>query len=232
MRKITIIFFFISILTSCQEKKVEGNVTEIFEKSLKEQKKEGTLPEYIEHFDSVKNVYSNFKYRIAFDAPDHWKSDGGVSEHTIFRIYEADSAISFYINVIEIRLTKEEEKEMGKRNIWEFYQINKEKMDYPYKVLLPKQFKSEIKDFKVKKSYLKNQVAIKRSFNYMVRQLDYEYSNTSIVYQTSIDNLTYTLGLDVPTTFYDENPEYYENLFLNISFLLNKEDLNKYLNQK
>ena len=66
----------------------------------------------------------------------------------------------------------------------------------------------------------------------MVRQLDYEYSNTSIIYQTSIGNLTYTLGLDVPTTFYDENPEYYENLFLNISFLLNKEDLNKYLNQK
>ena len=105
-------------------------------------------------------------------------------------------------------------------------------MDYPYKVILPKKYKSEIKDYKVKKSYLKNQVAVKRSFNYMVRQLDYEYSNTSIVYQTSIDNLTYTIGLDVPTTFYNENPEYYENLFLNISFLLNKEDLNKYLNQK
>ena len=232
MKKITIIFYFISILASCQEKKNEGNVTEIFEKSLKEQKSEGTLPEYIEHFDSKKNVYSNFKYRIAFDAPDHWKSDGGVSEHTIFRIYEADSAISFFINVIEIKLTKEEKKEMEKLDIWEFYQNNKEKMDSPYKVILPKQFKSEIKDFKVKKSYLKNQVAIKRSFNYMVHQLDYEYSNTSIVYQTSIDNLTYTLGLDVPTTFYDENPEYYENLFLNISFLLNKEDLNKYLNQK
>lgn len=232
MRKITIIFIFISILTSCQEKKGEGNVTEIFEKSLKEQKNDGTLPEYIEHFDSIKNVYSNFKYRIAFDAPDHWKSDGGVSEHTIFRIYEADSAISFFINVIEIKYTKEERKEADKQNIWEFYLNNIDKMDYPYKVLLPKQFKSKLTDFKAKKSYLKNQVAIKRSFSYMVRQLDYEYSNTSIVYQTAIDNLTYTLGLDVPTTFYDVNPEYYENLFLNISFLLNKEDLNKYLNQK
>jgi hypothetical protein len=99
-------------------------------------------------------------------------------------------------------------------------------------VVLPKQYKSEIKDFKAKKSYLKNQVAIKRSFNYMVRELDHEYSNTSIVYQTFIDNLTYTLGLDVPTIFYDLNPKYYENLFLNISFLLNKEDLNKYLNKK
>ena len=232
MRKITIIFYFISILASCQEKKNEGNVTEIFEKSLKEKKSEGALPEHIEHFDSKKNVYSNFKYRIAFDAPDHWKSDGGVSEHTIFRIYEADSAITFSINVIEIKLTKGERKEADQLNIWEFYVNNKEKMDYPYKVILPKQFKSEIKDFTVKKSYIKNQVAVKRSFNYMVRQLDYEYSNTSIVYQTSIDNLTYTLSLDVPTTFYVENPEYYENLFLNVSFLLNKEDLNKYLNQK
>ena len=105
-------------------------------------------------------------------------------------------------------------------------------MDYVYKVILPKQLKSEIKDFTVKKSYLNNQVALKRSFNYIIRQLDYEYSNTSIIYQTSINNLTYTLGLNVPTTFYDVNPEYYENLFLNISFLLNKEDLNKYLNQK
>jgi len=232
MKKITLIYYFISILASCQNKKHDVNATEFFEKSLKEQKSKGTLPEYTEHFDSINNIYSNFKYRIAFDAPDHWKSDGGVSEHTIFRIYEADSAVSFSINVIEIKFTKEEKKEMDKLNIWEFYQNNKEKMDYPYKVLLPKQFKSEIKDFKVKKSYLKNQLALKRSFNYMVRQLDYEYSNTSIIYQTSIDNLTYTLGLDVPTTFYDENSEYYENLFLNISFLLNKEDLNKYLNQK
>lgn len=232
MRKLTIIFYFISIFTYCQQRKDKGNSPVFFEKSLKEQKDKGTIPEYIEHFDSIKNLYSNFKYRIAFDAPDHWKSDSGVSEHTIFRIYEADSAVTFSINVIEIKLTKEEKKEAAKLNIWEFYLNNKEKMDYPYKVILPKQFKSEIKDFTVKKSYLKNQVAVKRSFNYMVRQLDYEYSNTSIIYQTFIDNLGYTLSLDVPTTFYDENPEYYENLFLNISFLLNNEDLNKYLKQK
>ena len=232
MKKITIIFCFISTLAYCQQRKDKSNSPVFFEKSLKEQKDKGTITEYIEHFDSIKNVYSNFKYRIAFDAPDHWKSDGGVSEHTIFRIYEADSAINFHINVIEIKLTKEEKKEMGKLNLWELYQNNKEKMDHFYKVILPKKYNTEIKDYKVKKSYLKNQVAIKRSYNHIVRQLDYEYSLTSIVYQTSIDNLTYTFGLDVPTTFYDENPEYYENLFLNISFLLNKEDLNKYLNQK
>lgn len=232
MRKITIIFYFISTLAYCQQRKDKANSPVFFEKSLKEQKDKGTIPEYIEHFDSIKNVYSNFKYRIAFDAPDHWKSDGGVSEHTIFRIYEADSAITFSINVIEIKLTKEEKKEADKLNLWEFYQNNKEKMDYYYKVILPKKYKSEIKNFKVKKSYLKNQVAVKRSFNYMIHQIDYEYNNTSIFYQTYMDNLTYTIGLDVPTTFYDENPEYYENLFLNISFLLNKDDLNKYLNQK
>lgn len=232
MKKITLIFSLISILTYSQQIKDKANFPVFFEKSLKEQKDDGTITEYIEHFDSIKNVYSNFKYRIAFDAPDHWKSDDGVSEHTIFRAYEADSGVTFSINVIEIKLTKEEKKELAKLNIWEYYVNNKDKMDYLYKVILPKQLKSEIKDFKVKKSFLKNQVAIKRSFNYIARELDFEYSITSIIYQTFIDNFTYTLSLNLPSTFYEGNPEYYENLFLNISFLSNEEYLNKYLNQK
>ena len=66
----------------------------------------------------------------------------------------------------------------------------------------------------------------------MVREMDYEYSNTSIMYQTFIDKFTYTFGLDVPTMFYDENPDYYEDLFSKIYFLNNKDKLNQFLNNQ
>ena len=229
MKKLITSIIFIIAITSCQEKKKEGNISDGFEKSYKEQKDNKTLPENTEHFDTLSNIYANFKYRVAFDAPNDWASDDGVSEHTIFRTYQADSAITFSINVIEIQ---DSQNSNTRPDIWELYQANKEQMDYPYKEIIPKQFKSEVKDFVAKKSYIKNQLSLKRSFSYMVRELDSEYSNTSIVYQTYLDKFTYTFNLDVPTIFYSENPEYYENLFLNVYFLLNKEDFNNFMNQK
>lgn len=229
MKKIILLSLLITTIGSCQEKKKNGNVTDSFEKSYKEQKDDGILPENTEYFDSLRNIYSNYKYKVAFDAPDHWASDAGVSEHTIFRTFQPDSAITFAVNLIELKDLKHSE---NVPDIWDFYQKNTEKMDYPYKVLIPKQFNSHVEDFKAKKSYIKNRLSLKRSFNYMVRELDIEYSNTSIVYQTFLDKYTYTFSLDVPTMFYDENPEFYESMFLNIYFLLNKEDINQFLNKK
>jgi hypothetical protein len=210
--------------------KIKGkvNITDNFLKSLKEQKDEGTLPDYSEHFDSINNLYSNYKYRVAFDAPDDWASDEGVSEHTIFRTYQPDSAITFVINVFEIKLNKDLKDEPS---IWEYYQGHKDEMDYPYKVLIPKKFNSKVENFIASKSYIKNQVSLKRSYSYMVRDLDFEYSNTSILYQTYIDEFNYTFGLDVPTMYYNENPDYYESLFANIYILHTKDDINNILNK-
>ena len=82
------------------------------------------------------------------------------------------------------------------------------------------------------KKCLKNKTTLKRKFKYLVRELDLEYYNTSIVYQTLIDNLSYTFSLDVPTMFYDKNPNFYDSLILNVSFLYGKDNVNKYLNKK
>ena len=226
MKNITLLIFFIITLASCRENKNKYDVSDDFEKSYKEQKDSDLLPEHTEHFDSIKNLYSNYKYKVAFDAPNHWTSDGGVSEHAIFRTFQSDSAITFTIVVIEL---KENEKTS---DIWELYQIQKETMDYPYKVLIPKQFNTTIKDFKASKTYIKNKTTLKRKFSYLVRELDLEYSNTSIIYQTIIDDFSYTFGLDIPTMFYDENPAYYNYLVTNITFLYGKDDVNNYLNKK
>ncbi|GGE27309.1 hypothetical protein [Psychroflexus planctonicus] len=222
MKKITLLLIFTITIASCQKNKNKANVTDDFEKSYKEQKSSGMLSEkHTEHFDSINNLYSNYKYKVAFNAPNHWDSDSGVSEHAIFRAFQTDSAISFVINVIELKVVENEKKQ----DVWEMYQIQKEKMDYAYKVLIPKQFNTEVEDFKASKTYIKNKITLKRKFKYLVRELDLEYYNTSIVYQTSNNNFIYTFGFDVPTMFYDENPSFYDNLISNVSFLYGKDDL-------
>ncbi|GGK15967.1 hypothetical protein GCM10007962_07830 [Yeosuana aromativorans] len=228
MKNIVLLLIFTIIFSSCQENKKKTDVTDDFEKSYKEQKDSESLPDYTEHFDSTNNLYSNYKYKVAFDAPNHWSSDTGVSEHTIFRTFQQDSAISFAINVIELKMDENEKAP----DIWEMYQIQKVKMDYTYKVLIPKQFNSKVEDFRASKTYIKNKTTLKRQFKYLVRELDLEYYNTSIVYQTLIDNLSYTFSLDVPTMFYDQNPSFYDNLIRNVSFLYGKDNVNNYLNKK
>lgn len=228
MKNITLLLFFAITLASCQEIKKKVDVADDFEKSYKEQKDSDLLPEHTEHFDSINNLYSNYKYKVAFDAPNHWASDAGVSEHTIFRTFQPDSAITFAINVIELKVDENEKTP----DIWEMYQSQSEKMDYPFKDLIQKQFNTKTEDFKASKTYIKNKTTLKRTFKYLVRELELEYYNTSIVYQTLIDNLTYTFSLDVPTMFYDENPSIYDNLIRNVTFLYGKEDVNKYLNKK
>lgn len=56
-------------------------------------------------------------------------------------------------------------------------------MDKPLTKLLEEQLSTKVEGFEATKAYLKNNVALRRTLNYMVRNLYYEYSNTSIQYQ-------------------------------------------------
>ena len=60
-------------------------------------------------------------------------------------------------------------------------------------------------------------------------KLDFEYKNTTILYQATLDNLTYTLTLNVPKAIYEENPEKFENLFKGVYFLKNQKKIEKLL---
>lgn len=229
MKNINLLLIFTILFASCQKDKKKSETNDDFEKSYKELKKTNSLPENTEHFDSISKIYSNFKYRVAFDAPDNWETDTGVSEHTIFRTFQADSAFTFSINVIEIKLNDKEKN--NKIDIWDFYQENKAQMDYPFTTLIEEQLNTKIKDYKVSKSYIRNNVSVKRKFNYTVRNLDFEYENTTISYQCLLNGLTYTFALDVPSIFYDTKPEFYDNLFLNIYFLKDGQRIEDLLKQ-
>lgn len=222
-----LIILFINLFISCNSPNSKSkDINSDFEKSFKE----SNDSTFVEHYDSITNIYSNFKYYVAFDGPDKWKFDAGVSEHTIYRTFEPDSAISFSINVIEIKENTIDKDKIT--DLWSLYQQNKEQMDNPIKQLIEEQLNTKLEDFQVSKTNLKNNIALRRSSNYMTRNLNYEYSNTLILYQTLIKNLTFTFSLNVPTIFYEENPTYYEELFNNVYFLKNTERLNQILNNK
>lgn len=228
--KITAFLSIIVLFLSCidfdkkSSKKQRPPVTDSYEKSFKELKDNDELPANSEHYDSINNIYSNYLYKVAFDGPNHWHFDPGVGDHTIFRTYELDSAITFQINVIQTKLSSISEED--KIDPWELYIENKESLDYVYKTLIPKKLNTTIQNFEASKTYLNNRTVIKRIFNYDIKDLDLEYNNTCIIYQTFIDNFTYTFQLDIPTMFYEQKPNSYEDLFRNIYFLSDKNAIN------
>jgi len=57
-----------------------------------------------EFYNSSTRIYSNYRYGFAFKWPSGCTIDRGFSEHTIIRGVQEDSAISFSINVFEIKV--------------------------------------------------------------------------------------------------------------------------------
>ena len=104
-------------------------------------------------------------------------------------------------------------------------------MDYPFTTLIEEQLKTKVNDFNCQHSYIKNNSCLKRKFNYKIRDLDNEYDLTIISYQTYISGFTYTLTLNIPTIFYNENPGYYDSFFRNVYFLKDGELLDEILSQ-
>ena len=109
--------------------------------------------------------------------------------------------------------------EPDKIDIWELYQKYKEQFDNQFRTTLEKQLNSKMENLVSQKSYLRNNVSLKRKFNYKIKDLEFEYEFINISYQTIIGDVTYTFTLSIPTIFYDENTEFYNNLFRNIYFL-------------
>lgn len=223
MKNIIFVLIIFGIFISCDFPQEETRKTNDFEKSFKEQNSES----FNEHKDSISNVYSNFKYHIAFDAPDSWNTDAGVSEHTIYRTFQPDSSITFSINVIEIKLNNPEMR----IDIWELYQTNKKQFDYQFQTAIENQLNSKMENLVCQKSFLKNNISLKRTYNYKLKDLDYEYYVTNISYQTIIAGFTYTFSLSIPSVFYNQKTEYYDNLFGNIYFLKNRKHLDKILKE-
>lgn len=176
-----------------------------FEPSYKELNEEKDL---VEHLDSTTLIYSNFKYGFSMNFPDEWNIDRGVSEHTIIRGVQNDSALSFVINVIELKDMKSENL-----NIWELW--DNKNMDLEYRKILPKLVKSDIYNYNSRKVYVSNTEAIEIKYNYIAKDVDVECEMQSHFYSIYQLPFTYTVGLHAPKIFYEKNPVRYDHLIKN-----------------
>ncbi len=213
---------FLSILISCNGNKNQSKEDKYWEKSFKEQKNEGTISEYSEEFDPKTNIYSNYEYHIIIDAPDNWKVDFGTSKHSIFRGNDPELALTFSIVVVEPKTD-----ELNSENAWQFYLKNKTKLDSQLKTIVKNQMNSEIQNYDSSKSYVRNFVSLKQSYDFVVRSADIEYLNHVINHQVYRDDYIYTFTIQMPKVVYEEQPEYFQRLINNISFLPNPETIDE-----
>ena len=51
--------------------------------------KENLIQEY--EFDSLSNIYKNYKYAVSFKVPRSWEFDYGLTKNNFFRSYQKDS---------------------------------------------------------------------------------------------------------------------------------------------
>ena len=196
----------------------------MFKKSYKEKVLNKQETEFNEFFDSKNNLYSNYRYGLSFDAPNNWEKDYGVSEHTIFRAFEKDSAISFFINVLEF---KDELADKNEKNIWETYSEDKIKFDTIFTKTHSKSLKTEIYNFKVTKSYIDNNVSLKMTFSTITKELDFEYETFYLIHQIYRNNKMISFGLTVPILIYNLDKRYFEELFLKIRLFEEKKIITK-----
>ncbi|ALM20552.1 hypothetical protein AAT17_04530 [Nonlabens sp. MIC269] len=207
------------LLISCSENKNQSKEDEFLKKSFKEKKNEGTVPKYSEEFDPETKIYSNYEYLITIDAPDNWKVDFGTSKHSIFRGNDPELALTFSLVVVEPNTDKP-----VREDAWEFYRKNRIKLDNQVKTIVKTQMNSEIENYNAEKSYVKNFVSLKQSYDHIVRGADVEYLNHVINHSVYRDEYIYTITIQMPKIIYDEQPMYFERLVNKVSFLPNPDD--------
>ena len=207
--KALIVLFTSMVFLSCTSninEKVSNN--EGFMPSYKELSTDtNNVNTFIEHFDSITNIYSNFRYGFSMNFPNNWDIDKGVSEHTIIRAYEKDSSISCAVNVIEIEMDKN-----SKQTMWSVLAKNEELIETQLKQMVEKSLKTKIDYYSLEKIYIKNYEALKREYTYTVKNLDYQFEMRTLMYQLINPPYTYTVVLNVPNIFYTENPHRYNTI--------------------
>lgn len=207
-----ILFFSIGCKNTSDK---EFNAQDYFEPSYK-QKHHQKSKDSIEFLDDKSKIYTNLKYGISVDFPDNWDVDIGTTSNTLVRGIEKDSGIVFTVIPIELKKGTEMYK-MQSQHI-EFYESNKQEYEKYLVENLIKMTNREIYNFKTKKNHLKGHETIKSTFNQILKDLDFEYEITTIMHQFWKEPYFYTISLNVPTIWYEEDSYKYDWLFTNVYF--------------
>ena len=205
----------------CVKKAEPDPLLDLFNPSFKEQKKNVV---FLEYYDTISDVYSNFKYNFSIRSPKNWERDQGVSEHTIFRSFQKDSGYSLSANVIEIKYNIED-------SYWEDYKKNQIYLEKKFKEIIEKQINSSIIHDYTNITFLKNYKCLKRKYDYQLINGDKKVDMTTISYQIPKDNYIYNFTITVPNIFFQKKPVYFDNILSDVNWLPNKELIKKEINK-
>lgn len=213
----SILLLSIFSFLACINKVEKNPEKDLLNPAFKEQANNEGLVEY---YDTISNVYSNYKYNIAINKPKNWKFDKGPEKYMIFRSFERDSGYNYSVSVTETKYNVE--------NIfWEEYEKNKIIFEKELTEILEKKINSKMELEYSKITYLKNFKCLKHKYNYEMRDEDFTVDMTCIMFQIPKRNYTYTISLTLPKMFYDERQDFYENILKGVHWLSNKDDNNK-----
>lgn len=168
-----------------------------------------------ERIDSIHNTYSNFKYGFGIDFPDNWNMRKGMTEHTLIVGEVLDSAITFSVNVIDPKVSGEAKE----YTIWDLWDVKELNIENTLLNNIESSINQEINQYEFRKVYVSNWEAIECTYNYLDRSVDYQVEMKSKSYSIMKNGYSYTLGFSVPSTFYIENPDYYNNLVHKFIFM-------------
>ena len=149
-------------------------------------------------FDSLSNIYKNFKYAVSFKVPKSWEFDYGLTKNNFFRSYQKDSLyvisalawdynLDYDINDIYEIVSKESLKDTLITK-WNSQDLSIE----PY-------------DINLNKVYFKNIQAIKLEQKYLRREEDFSFEITEWVYIYIRNSYRIQIGLSAPTVLIENN---------------------------
>lgn len=198
-------------------------LSQIENKSLMESFKEKQLTsnDKLYDYDSISKIYINYVYNIAFDAPDNWKIDFGVTKHSLLRGYDPDFGSTFSIVVVEPSIEKS-----STSDYWKFYTKQKDEFDNSFINNLRNQANVEPINYKSSMSYIKNFKSLKQVFEHRVISGDLDYINYVIIQQVYRGKYLYTFTLQLPKFIYEQNSDFFNKTFNNINFTPDSETIN------
>jgi len=190
MNKLILLSFILFFSCDNQLKK-----TTVHEKQTNSTK-EKLIKEY--EFDSLSNIYKNYKYAVSFKVPKSWEFDYGLTKNNFFRSYQKDSLY------VTSALAWDYNFDSDINDLYEI--VSKES----FKDTLITKWKSQdlsIKpyDINLNKVYFRNKQAIKLEQKYLRREEDFSFEITEWEYIYIRNGYRIQIGASAPTVLIENN---------------------------
>jgi hypothetical protein len=189
MNKLILLSFILFFGCDNQPKKI------VHEKQTNSSK-ENLIKEY--EFDSLSNIYKNYKYAVSFKVPKSWEFDYGLTKNNFFRSYQKDSLY------VTSALAWDYNFDSDINDLYEI--VSKES----FKDTLITKWKSQdlsIKpyDINLKKVYFRNKQAIKLEQKYLRHEEDFSFEITEWEYIYIRNGYRIQIGVSAPSVLIENN---------------------------